>query len=146
MLSGSWLKLRFCPSLSGPPPKKMLSLFQCCGNQFFAVSPEALGHRSGPGYQHSTPVILRVRCPHCEEKAEVRLAAPSMIAYSSPATDSGIRLLREPHGALLEPIQLTPRRLVELQAEGGSKPQGPGFGFAQVVAVVLLPARLGRKA
>ena len=76
-----------------------------------------MGHRTGPGYYQSTPVILRVRCPHCEEKAEVRLAASSMIAYSSPVTDSGIRLLREPHGALLEPIQLTPRRLVEMPAE-----------------------------
>ena len=98
----------------------MLSLFQCCDKPFFAVSPEAVGHRTGPGYLQSTPVILRVRCPHCEAKAEVRLAAPSMIAYSSSGTDSGIRLLREPHGALLEPIQLTPLRLVELPAEGNA--------------------------
>ena len=31
--------------------------------------------------------------------------------------DSGIRLLREPHGALLEPIKLIPRRLVEIPVE-----------------------------
>ena len=61
--------------------------------------------------------MLRVRCPYCDQKAAVRLAAPSMVAYSSPATDSGIRLLREPHAARLIPIQLTSGRLVELPLE-----------------------------
>ena len=100
-----------------PTSLNMLSLFQCCEKPFFAITPDTIGERSGPGYLQSTPVILRVRCPHCNEKAEARLAASSTIAYSSPSIDSGIRLLREPHGALLDPIQLTPSRLVEIQAE-----------------------------
>ena len=95
----------------------MLALFQCCDKPFFAVSQESVGLRFGSGYQQSTPIVLRVRCPHCNQKAEARLAAPSVLAYSSPATHSGIRLLREPHGARLFPIQLTSGRLVELPME-----------------------------
>ena len=95
----------------------MLALFQCCANPFFAVSQESGGLRFGSGYQQSTPIVLRVRCPHCNQKAEARLAAPCLLAYRSPAIHSGIRLLREPHGARLFPIQLTSGRLVELPME-----------------------------
>ena len=97
----------------------MLALFQCCANPFFAVSKETDGLRYGPGFRQPKPTILRLRCPHCSQRAEARLASPCVLAHTSPTIQAGTRLLREPHGARLSPIQLTSGRRGEVPTEGG---------------------------
>ena len=98
----------------------MLALFQCCAKPFFAASQESTGLRGGPGFRQPHPIILCVRCPHCSQRAEALLAPPCVLAHNSPTIQAGIRLLREPHGALLSPIHLSSGRRIQVPIEGDS--------------------------
>ena len=95
----------------------MLALFKCCDNPFFGASQQTSGISRGPGFFQCIPIVLRVRCPSCSQVAEVRLDSPCTIAHILPSTRAGLLSLREPHGATLIPIQVTPGRRTEIPVE-----------------------------
>ena len=95
----------------------MLALFKCCHNPFFGASKHTNGISSGPGFLQNAPIVLRIRCPMCARVSEARLDSPCTIAHILSSTHDGLLRLRQPHGATLEPIQVTPGRRTEIPVE-----------------------------
>jgi hypothetical protein len=95
----------------------MLALFKCCDNPFFGAAKHTNGISRGPGFWQNMPIVLRVRCPRCSQLSEARLDSPCIIAHILPSTREGLLSLREPHGATLEPVQVTPGRRTEIPVE-----------------------------
>ena len=95
----------------------MLALFKCCDNPFFGAAKQTSGISRGPGFFQHMPIVLRVRCPCCSQVSEVRLDSPCTIAHILPSTREGLLSLREPHGATLAPIQVSPGRRAEIPVE-----------------------------